>query len=142
MRIDLKLLSPNLVHFLKYKLVSLQKKCYKMIQVYHNNLCEKSRNCLAFLEVSKIAFEVVDYLNDAPTYEELRALVKKLGIKPIELIRQKEALWKTKYAGKKLAPAQILRAMAKHPILIERPIVVNGDKAVIARPIEKALTVI
>jgi arsenate reductase len=113
-----------------------------MIQVYHNNRCEKSRNCLAFLEDSKIAFEVVDYLNDAPTYEELRALVKKLGIKPIELIRQKEALWKTKYEGKKLAPAQILRAMAKHPILIERPIVVNGDKAVIARPIEKALTVI
>lgn len=113
-----------------------------MIQIYHNNRCEKSRNCLAFLEHSNVAFEVVDYLNDTPTYEELRALVKKLGVKPIELVRQKEELWKTKYEAKKMAPAQILRAMAKHPILIQRPIVINGDKAVIVRPLENALTVI
>lgn len=113
-----------------------------MIQVYHNNRCEKSRNCLAFLEDSKIPFEVVDYLSDTPTYEELRDLIKKLGIKPIGLVRQKEQIWKTEYQGKKMAPAQILRAMVKYPILIERPIVINGDKAIIARPIEKALTVI
>jgi arsenate reductase len=114
----------------------------QMIQVYHNNRCEKSRNCLAFLKQANIRFEIVDYLNDTPTYEALRALVKKLGIKPIDLVRQKEELWKTKYQDKKMAPAQILRALAKHPILIERPIVINGEKAVIARPIEKALTVI
>ena len=113
-----------------------------MIQVYHNARCEKSRNCLAFLEESGVAFEVVSYLTETPTYEELRALLKKLGIKPIELVRQKEEVWTTKYKDKKMTPAQIVRAMVKYPILIERPIVVSGDKAVIARPFEKALTVI
>lgn len=113
-----------------------------MIKVYHNNRCEKSRTCLAFLEDSNVAYEVVEYLDNAPTYEELRAIVKKLGIKPIGLVRQKEEIWKQKYEGRKMTPAQILRAMAKYPILIERPIVINGDKAVIARPLENASTVI
>ena len=113
-----------------------------MIQVYHNARCGKSRDCLAFLQVAAIDFEVVHYLTDTPSYEELRELIKKLGVKPIELVRQKEEIWKSDFNNKKLSPAQIIRAMVKHPILIERPIVINGDKAVIARPIEKALTVI
>jgi len=113
-----------------------------MIQVYHNTRCEKSRNCLAFLEHSGVAFEVVHYLTDTPTYEELRVLIKKLGIKPIELVRHKEPIWMANYKDKKTTPAQVVRVLAKHPILIERPIVVNGDQAVIARPIEKVLTVI
>lgn len=113
-----------------------------MIQVFHNPRCSKSRECLAFLGEAGKDYEIVHYLTDTPTYEDLKALVKKLGIKPIELVRQKEELWMAKYQHRKLMPSQILKVLAKNPILIERPIVVNGDKAVIARPLEKALTVI
>lgn len=113
-----------------------------MIQVFHNPRCSKSRECLAFLGEAGKDYEIVHYLTDAPTYEELKVLVKKLKIKPIELVRQKEELWIAKYQDKKMLPSQILKILSKNPILIERPIVVGGDKAVIARPIEKALTVI
>ena len=87
-------------------------------------------------------FEVVQYLNDTPTAEELKAIIKKLGIKPIELVRQKEDIWVSKYKNKKMTPSQVIKAMVANPILIERPIVINGDKAVIARPIEKAAAII
>jgi len=113
-----------------------------MIKVYHNTRCSKSRECLLFLEQSGKPYEVIEYLKDAPTVEELKDIIAKLGVKPIDIVRQKEEVWIEKYAGKKLRNEQIIRAMAKHPILIERPIVVNGDKAVIARPIEKAADII
>ncbi|MFT3796384.1 arsenate reductase (glutaredoxin) [Flavobacterium sp.] len=113
-----------------------------MIQVLHNPRCSKSRDCLLFLEESGKEFEVIHYLTDTPTYEELKAIVKKLGVKPIAIVRQKEELWKTKYADKKMTPAQVLKVLAKNPILIERPIVINGDKAIIARPLEKAAAII
>lgn len=113
-----------------------------MIQVYHNPRCSKSRECLLFFENSGKEYEVVQYLNDTPSAEELKAIIKKLGIKPIELVRQKEELWISKYKGRKMTPAHVIKAMVTHPILIERPIVINGDKAVIARPIEKASTIL
>lgn len=113
-----------------------------MIQVYHNTQCSKSRECLLFLEESGKPYEIIEYLKDTPTFEELKALIKKLGIKPIALVRQKEDVWIEKYEGKKMRGDQIIRAMVKHPVLIERPIVVNGDKAIIARPLEKAAEII
>lgn len=113
-----------------------------MIQVYHNTQCSKSRDCLLFLEESGKPYEIIEYLKDTPTFEELKALIKKLGIKPMELVRRKEKIWMEKYEGKKMRNDQIIRAMAKYPILIQRPIVVNGVKAVIARPLEKAAEII
>ena len=113
-----------------------------MIQVYHNPRCSKSRECLLFLESSGVDFEAVHYLNDTPGVDELKVLIQKMGIKPIELVRQKEEIWISKYKDKKMTPSQVVKAMVAHPILIERPIVINGDKAVIARPIEKAATII
>jgi len=109
-----------------------------MIKIYHNTQCSKSRECVMYFDVIKQPYEIVDYLNNPPTAEELKALIKKLGIKPIALVRQKEPIWLEKFEGRKLRSEQIIRAMVKYPILIERPIVVNGDKAVIARPLEKA----
>jgi len=109
-----------------------------MLKVYHNTQCSKSRECLLFLSESGQPFEIVEYLKDIPTAEELKTLVKKLGIKPIALVRQKEPIWKEKFEGRKLRNEQIIRAMIKYPILIERPIVANGEKAIIARPLEKA----
>lgn len=110
-----------------------------MIQIYHNQRCGKSRNCLAFLEESKKEFEVINYLVNPPTVEELSALLEKLNILPIDLVRQKEKIWIENYKGKTLSNNQIIEAMVSNPILIERPIVVNGDKATIGRDIEKVI---
>lgn len=104
-----------------------------MITVYHNPHCSKSRECLALPELQDVELNVIEYLKTPPTKQELKDLLKKLGIKPIQLVRTKEEAWQP-YKDKKLTPAQIINLLAKHPQLIERPIVINGDKALIARP--------
>ncbi|MGO4821186.1 MULTISPECIES: arsenate reductase (glutaredoxin) [unclassified Flavobacterium] len=108
-----------------------------MIQIYHNPRCGKSRNCLAFLEDSKNDFEIIRYLEDTPTFQELTNLIKKLSIKPIELVRQKEKVWIENFKGKIISDEEIISAMVQNPILIERPIVIKGDKAIIARELNK-----
>ena len=113
-----------------------------MIQIYHNSRCSKSRECLAFIEETGQEFEVIKYLDDIPSFEELKVIIKKLGIKPIELVRQKEKIWVENFKGKEMSDDEIIEAMILNPILIERPIVINGDKAVIARPAEKAAAII
>ncbi len=113
-----------------------------MIQIYHNSRCGKSRECLAFLEDSGKEYEIIKYLEDIPTFEELKTIIKKLGIKPIELVRQKEKIWIENFKDKKITDDEIIKAMILNPILIERPIVINGNKAIIARPFEKALGII
>lgn len=105
-----------------------------MITIYHNPRCSKSREGIEFLELEGKPFTVVKYLETPLSRDEIKSLIDKLGIKPIELVRKKEDIWKDKYEGRKLTNAIIINAMAKYPQLIERPVVVNGDKAVIARP--------
>lgn len=105
-----------------------------MITIYHNPRCSKSREGLQFLEDNQLDFQTVKYLDEPLTEKELKELIKKLGIKPIELVRTKEEIWKNNYKDKDLSDKQIIDAMIENPKLIERPIVVNGDKAVIARP--------
>lgn len=112
-----------------------------MIQIYHNSRCGKSRECLAFLEDSGKEFEINKYLDEVPSNNELKTIINKLGIKPIELVRQKEKIWVENYKGKNLSDDEIIQAMISNPILIERPIVINGNKAVIARPLEKAVAI-
>jgi arsenate reductase len=112
-----------------------------MIQIYHNSRCGKSRACLAFLEDSGKEYEVVNYLKNNPTFEELESIIKKLKIKPLELVRQKEKIWIENYKNTTMSDAEIIQALISNPILIERPIVISGDKAVIARPLEKAATI-
>lgn len=113
-----------------------------MIQVYHNNRCSKSRNAIKLLEESNKEFEVIKYLENIPSKPELENLIKLLGISPIKLIRKNEAIWKENFKGKTLTDAQIIEAMVNNPKLIERPIVVNGKKAVIGRPTERILDII
>ena len=113
-----------------------------MIQVYHNSRCTKSRECLAFLENSGKEFEIIKYLENVPARKELLRILKKLKMKPIELVRKNEPVWKENFRDKNLTDAEIVTAMLQYPVLIERPIVVNGDKAAIARPIENALAII
>ncbi len=113
-----------------------------MIQIYHNSRCGKSRECLAFLEEYGKEYEVIKYLYNVPTFDELKSIIEKLDIKPIELVRQKEKIWLENFKNKIMSDDEIIQAMILNPILIERPIVINGNKAVIARPLEKAATII
>ena len=108
-----------------------------MIQIYHNSRCSKSRQCLSLLENSGVEFKIVKYLENPTTFQQLEAIIEKLGINPIELIRKKEKLWIEKFKNKTFTPNELIEIMVSNPILIERPIVINGNKAVIARPIEK-----
>lgn len=108
-----------------------------MIKIYHNNRCRKSREGLEIIENSGKEFEIVSYLDNPPTIEELNQLIKLLGITPIELVRTNESIWKEKYKNVKLSDDEIIELMAINPKLIERPIVVNDGKAVVGRPPEK-----
>lgn len=113
-----------------------------MITIYHNNRCRKSREGLEILENSGKAFEIKKYLEDIPNKKELKELISKLGIKPIELVRKNETIWKENYKGKELSDSQIIDAMVENPKLIERPIVINGNKAIIGRPPKNILDII
>ena len=108
-----------------------------MITIYHNNRCSKSREGLCFLENLNQPFEVVPYLEEHFDFNKLSHLINKLGIKPIELVRVKEKDWIENFKGKEWTDTEIIQAMVEFPKLIERPIVVNGNKAIIARPTER-----
>jgi arsenate reductase (glutaredoxin) len=108
-----------------------------MIIIYHNPRCTKSREGLCEIESLNQPFEIRKYLEEPFTESELREVIHKLQIKPIELVRTKEKIWIENYKGKELNDENIINAMLQNPKLIERPIIVNGNKAVIARPKEK-----
>lgn len=105
-----------------------------MLQIYHNPKCGKCREGLAILEKVNIEFEIIKYLDTPPTKTELLSILEKLKINPLELVRIKEQVWIENFKGKSLSDDQIIDAMIQYPILIERPIVVNGNKAVLGRP--------
>lgn len=107
-----------------------------MIKIYHNPRCSKSRQGVKYLEDKGLEFEVIQYLKDEFTADELKEVIQKLNIKPIELVRTKETIWKENFKDLELSDDQIIQAMVENPRLIERPIVVNKDKAVVARPTE------
>ena len=107
------------------------------MKIYHNNRCRKSREGLAILEASNQPFEIINYLENPPTKEELVNILTLLGIKPIELVRKNEVIWKENFKNKELSDNDVINAMLQHPKLIERPIVVQNNKAIIGRPPEK-----
>ena len=107
-----------------------------MIQILHNPRCRKSREGLAILEASGKEFEIVKYLDDTPDAEGMREILKKLGINAEQLLRKNEAIWKEQYKGKEMTESEIIDAMVSEPKLIERPIVIDGQRAVLGRPPE------
>lgn len=113
------------------------------VTIYHNPRCSKSRQTLALLEKNDIKPEVILYLDTPPTQKALKALIKQLGFTSAhQLVRNKEADYKTQGLSKDSSDADIVRAMSKAPKLIERPIVVKGNKAVLGRPPENVLDLI
>jgi arsenate reductase len=113
------------------------------VTIYHNPRCSKSRQTLQLIEARGIKPKVVEYLQTPPSAAQLKDILRKLGIKPRDLLRTGEA----RYAELGLKDAEmdddaLIAIMAENPVLIERPIVVNGNKATIGRPPEKVLEIL
>ncbi|WP_121666714.1 arsenate reductase (glutaredoxin) [Mesonia aquimarina] len=108
-----------------------------MIKIYHNPRCSKSREGLKILEESGKTFTIVKYLNQQLEKEEIEEILNLLDIPAEKLIRTNEKIWKENFKGKDLSKEELISAMQEHPKLIERPIVVTKEKAIIGRPPEK-----
>lgn len=113
----------------------------KKVTLYYNPRCSKCREALCLLEDKGTEPEILEYLKTPPTEKQLKDLLKKLGLKPAELLRKKEPLFE-KFKNKKLTDAQWIKIMCKNPILIERPIAIEGNRAVIGRPPQSVIDLI
>jgi arsenate reductase len=108
-----------------------------MTTIYHNPRCGKSRQTLKILHERGENVTIVEYLKVCPDYDKLKSIVAKLGIPAEQLIRKSEAVYKENYKGKEMTEDDYLHAMAAHPILIERPIVIKDERAALGRPPER-----
>jgi arsenate reductase len=113
-----------------------------VITYWHNPRCSKSRQGLALLQERGAEVELRRYLEDAPSVAELRAVLAQLGVTPIEMMRPGEARFKELGLTRESDPETLIAAMADNPILIERPIAIAGNRAVIGRPPEALLTLL
>lgn len=104
--------------------------------IYHNPRCMKSRQTLALIKEHNVEPEIIEYLKTPPTEAELRKILMKLNLHPQDIIRKGERLFKEKFKGMNFNEDEWVRILSENPVLIERPIVVRGNKAVIGRPPE------
>ncbi len=114
-----------------------------MVDIYHNPRCSKSRQTLALLEEKGVKPNIIEYLKTPPGSETIKHLLSQLEIPARELLRKNEAIYKElKLSDKSLSDEQLIQAMADNPKLIERPIVINNNKAKIGRPPEAVLDIL
>lgn len=111
----------------------------KKITIYHNPRCSKSREVLTLLQEKNYVLEIVEYLKSPLNESQIKILLKQLQLKPIEMIRTKEECFSKLGLFKTSTDAELINAMVENPILIERPIITDGEKAIIGRPPENAL---
>lgn len=102
--------------------------------IYHNPRCSKCREAMDLLEENNCSIEIREYLKEPPTKKELKELLSKLKCKAEALVRKSEPVYKEKYAEAKYTEAQWIKILSENPILIERPIVIDGERAIIGRP--------
>lgn len=112
------------------------------MKIYHNPRCSKSRCSLQILDEKGIDYELIKYLDTPPSRAELKEIITKLGLNPEALVRKGEKIFKEQFKGKSFTDEEWITILTENPILIERPIIVEGDKAVIGRPPEKVLTLL
>ncbi len=112
------------------------------MKIYHNPRCSKSRQTLQLIKEANKNVEIVEYLNTPPAEEELKYVLALLGVSPEQLLRKNEEIYKEKYKGKTYSDDEWIGIMIENPKLIERPIVVDGDKAVLGRPPENVLSLL
>ena len=113
-----------------------------MITIYHNPRCSKSRECNVMLEDLGKEVKIINYTKELFTETTLKEVIDLLKIKPIELVRTNEQEWKDHYKGKELSDAEVINAMVKYFKLIQRPIVVIGNKAAIGRPLDEVKNIL
>ena len=113
-----------------------------MIKIFHNPRCSKSRQGAELLENTGKAFEIIKYLETNFTESTLSEVLHLLKIAPIDLVRKNEKIWKENFKGTAMSDDEIISAMVNNPKLIERPIVVNKNKAIIGRPTSDILSII
>ena len=113
-----------------------------MTKIYHNPRCRKSRETLQILRDEGIEPQIIEYLINPPTVEELRELLNKMEITPVEIIRKGEEIYKSDFKGKEFTEEEWVGILVKNPKLIERPIVLHNGKAVLGRPPEKVRTIL
>jgi arsenate reductase len=113
------------------------------VTIYHNPRCSKSRATLALLEARGVKPKIVDYLKSPPSAAELKAILNKLRLTPRDILRTSEPVYaELRLKTKALDDDALIALMVKNPILIERPIVVAGDKAAVGRPLENVLAIL
>ena len=112
------------------------------VTIYHNPRCSKSRQALSLLESKGNKPIVVEYLKNPLTIEQLSQIINELNIKPIDLVRKNESIWKENYKDKELSNDELIEAMISNPRLIERPIVSSSKGTVVGRPLEKVLGIL
>lgn len=112
------------------------------IKIYHNSRCSKSNAALRALESQNTEFTIINYLENPPSMTELKDILKLLNISPLELMRTGEAVFKEKVKGKNLSDEELIVIMHENPILIQRPIIIKGNKAVIARSEEAIASIL
>ncbi len=112
------------------------------ITIYHNPRCSKSRQTLALIEEQGIKLDIIEYLNSPPSEAERESILTKLGKEPAELLRTGEDEFQQYFKGHDLSRAEAISLMVQHPKVIERPIVVNGDRAAVGRPPESVLDIL
>ena len=113
-----------------------------MTTLYHNPRCRKSREALQILQQANEPVEIVLYLKNSLSKEELKDILLKLEITAIALIRKNEAVWKENYKNKSLTEDELITAMVNNPKLIERPIAIKNGKAIVGRPPQEVLKVL
>jgi arsenate reductase len=112
------------------------------MKIYHNPRCSKSRQTLQLIKDAGVDVEIVEYLKSIPNKEELEMILMKLNLRPIDIIRKGEAIYKEKFKNSNFNDDEWIKIMIEYPKLIERPIVIKGNKAVLGRPPENVLDLI
>ena len=112
------------------------------MKIYHNPRCSKSRQTLQLLQDKGVEAEIVEYLKNIPTAEELKIILAKLNLKPTQILRKGEAVYKEKFKTSNFTDEEWIDVMIEYPKLIERPIVIRDNKAVLGRPPENVLDLI
>jgi len=108
-----------------------------MLTIYHNPKCKKSREGLKYLQTKGIALEVVNYIINGISEQELKDIIKKLNLSPSDIVRKQEDLYRKELKGKSFTDIEWMKILVENPRLIQRPIVVAKYKAVIAQPPDK-----
>ena len=112
------------------------------MKIYHNPRCSKSRQTLQLIKDAGADVEIIEYLNAIPTAEDLKTILMKLNLKPTDIIRKGEAVYKEKFKNSNFNDDEWIKILIEYPKLIERPIVVKGNKAILGRPPENVLDLI